>query len=391
VLRLDPGVDAEAVVRSANALLADHQRIRGFSIWTDGALPRTEGTKKLKRAAIKAWVDQGASGALGALGALGASGASGALGADQLQTLIAKFAGARQLDGATSIEGLGLSSLERVELMVALEDQFQTRIDESKFAGAKTLDDLRAVVAAAPQEADVAEPVDFPSWNRRWPVRLVRRASQATWILPLARIFAWVRVSGLEHLEGIKEPVVLASNHQSHFDVPVILIALPGRIRATIAPAMAKEFFKAHFFPAEFSSWQVFTNRLNYYLSAFFFNTFPLPQREAGARQTLRYIGEVTGSGFSVLIFPEGVRSESGDIKPFRGGIGMIGSRLGLPIVPVRIDGVDRVLHTSWKMAKPGPVSVTFGAPIRLSGDNYADLARQIEQAVRDLPTAPAK
>ncbi len=130
------------------------------------------------------------------------------------------------------------------------------------------------------------------------------------------------------------------------------------------------------------------TNRLNYYLSAFFFNTFPLPQREAGARQTLRYIGEVTGDGFSVLIFPEGVRSDSGDIKPFRGGIGMIGSRLGLPIVPVRIDGVDRVLHTSWKMAKPGPVSVTFGAPIRLSGDNYAELAKQVEQAVRDLPIA---
>ena len=54
----------------------------------------------------------------------------------------------------------------------------------------------------------------------------------------------------------------------------------------------------------------------------------------------------------------------------------MIGSRLGLPIVPVRIDGVDRVLHTSWKMAKPGPVSVTFGAPMRLSGDNYAELAQ---------------
>ena len=91
-------------------------------------------------------------------------------------------------------KGSGLSSLERVELMVALEDQFQTRIDETKFAGAKTLDDLRAVIAAAPQEAEVAEPVDFPSWNRAWPVRIVRRVSQATWILPLARIFAWVRV-----------------------------------------------------------------------------------------------------------------------------------------------------------------------------------------------------
>ena len=88
---------------------------------------------------------------------------------------------------------------------------------------------------------------------------------------------------------------MFASNHQSHFDVPVILMALPGAWRARIAPAMAKEFFKAHFFPEGFSPRQVLTNRLNYYLSAFFFNTFPLPQREAGARQTLRYIGEVTG------------------------------------------------------------------------------------------------
>ena len=379
VLVLEPGVDPEAVVRAANAELADHQRVRSFSVWTDGPLPRTEGTKKLKRAAIKQWV------------ASGSSPAAAGTGDDPLQTLLAKFAGARQLDGGTSIEGLGLSSLERVELMVALEDQFQTRIDETKFAGAKTLDDLRSVIAAAPQEADVAEPVDFPSWNRAWPVRIVRRVSQATWILPLARIFAWVKVQGLEHLDHVTGPVVFAANHQSHMDVPVILAALPGAWRAKVAPAMAKEFFKAHFFADQYSPGQVLTNRLNYYLAAFFFNTFPLPQREAGARQTLRYIGEVTGEGFSVLIFPEGVRSDSGEIREFRGGIGMIGSRLGLPIIPVRLDGVDRVLHTSWKMAKPGPVSVTFGAPIRLSGDNYAELAKQVERAVRDLPIARRK
>ncbi|MEO7158365.1 MAG: lysophospholipid acyltransferase family protein [Vicinamibacterales bacterium] len=196
---------------------------------------------------------------------------------------------------------------------------------------------------------------------------------------------------GLEHLDDVSGPVVFASNHQSHFDVPVILAALPGSVRATIAPAMSKEFFKAHFFPEGYSSRQVLTNRANYYLSAFFFNTFPLPQREAGARQTLRYIGDVTSDGFSVLLFPEGVRSQDGAIQPFRGGIGMIGSRLGLPIIPVRLEGVDRVLHTTWKMAQPGPVSVTFGAPIRLAGDNYSELARQVEQAVRDLPIAPAK
>ncbi len=196
------------------------------------------------------------------------------------------------------------------------------------------------MITAAPQAPEVSEPVDFPSWNRAWPVRVVRRASLATWILPLGRIFAWVRVRGLEHLDQLSGPVVFASNHQSHFDVPVILMALPGRWRKQIAPAMAKEFFKAHFFPQEFSALAVLTNRLNYYLAAFFFNTFPLPQREAGARQTLRYIGEVTGDGFSVLIFPEGVRSATGEMQPFRGGIAMIGARLGLPIVPGRVVAV---------------------------------------------------
>ena len=66
----------------------------------------------------------------------------------------------------------------------------------------------------------------------------------------------------------------------------------------------------------------------------------------------------------------------------------MIGARLGVPVVPVRIDGVDRILPTGAHWATPGPVSVTFGAPMRLSGDNYADLAAQVEKSVRDLPIA---
>ena len=104
-----------------------------------------------------------------------------------------------------------------------------------------------------------------------------------------------------------------------------------------------------------------------------------------GTRHTLRYMGELLSGGTSILIFPEGVRSDTGHIKPFRGGIGMIGSRLDVPVVPVRIDGVDRVLHPSWTMARPGKVRVAFGAPLRLRGDDYADLARQVEEKVRSL------
>jgi 1-acyl-sn-glycerol-3-phosphate acyltransferase len=63
----------------------------------------------------------------------------------------------------------------------------------------------------------------------------------------------------------------------------------------------------------------------------------------------------------------------------------MIGSRLNLPVIPVRLDGVDRVLHPSWKMARRGPVEVRFGAPIIFQGDDYPSMARQLEEAVRLL------
>ena len=179
--------------------------------------------------------------------------------------------------------------------------------------------------------------------------------------------------------------MIFAANHQSHMDTPVVMAALPPRFRYRLAVAMAKEFFKPHFFPEQYGRMARFTNGLNYYLAALMFNAFPLPQREAGARQTLRYIGEVLGDGFSVLIFPEGHRTDAGEIDRFRPGIGMIASRLGVPVVPVRIDGLERVLHHTWRMARPGRVRVAFGAPLELTGDDYEALAQRVEDAVRAL------
>jgi len=273
-----------------------------------------------------------------------------------------------------------------VELMVALEDTFHTHLDEGAFAGARDLKDLRAVVKrAAATEAAPPEPVNFPAWNRSWPARAIRNVSLATWLLPLGRVFAWLTVSGREHLDAIRGPVIFAVNHQSHMDTPVVLTALPPRWRYRTATAMAKEFFKAHFFPEQYGRAAWFSNSLNYYLAALMFNAFPLPQREAGARQTLQYIGDLVGHDWSVLIFPEGKRSDAGDIGRFMPGVGMIASRLGVPVVPVRIVGLDKVLHHTWRMARPGRVRVIFGKPLHLTGDDYEALARTVEEAVRKL------
>jgi long-chain acyl-CoA synthetase len=379
VLVLEPGADMDEIVRAANLRLGDHQKIRGAAIWPGSELPRTEGTRKLKRRELKLWLT----------GAQDRQRPASADSGRSVASVLARFAPGRTLAPITTIDELGLSSLEHVELMMALEEAFQVTIDESRFASAKTVADLDALTkpidTTGPAAVASTEPIDFPSWNRTLFARALRRASLPTWILPLGRVFAQVEARGLEHLENLSGPVIFAANHQSHFDTPAILDALPPRWRYQVAPAMAKEFFKAHFYPEQHTRRAYWKNSANYYLASMFFNAFPLPQRESGTRQTLRYIGELISRGESILIYPEGRRTESGAIGRFQPGVAMIAARLDVPVVPVRLNGLDRILHHTWKFPKRGRALVTFGAPMSLKGHDYAALARGVEAAVSAL------
>ncbi len=389
VLVLAPGADADAAIRGANAQLDDYQRIWSRSVWPGEALPRTEGTQKLRRRELQRWVEGAPTPATGA-----ASGSA-------VEDVVSRFAGGRSVRADTTLDELGLSSLDRVELTMALEEACHVTIDETRLADAKTVGELKALCEGSggsggsgrsesgePRGAAtgrVAAPLVFPRWNRSGVARFLRRVSLPTWILPLGRVFMSLKVEGLEHLRDLDGPVVFAANHQSHLDTPAILSALPPRWRYALAPAMAKEFFHSHFNRREAGLWKWSWNTLGYVLASLFFNAFPLPQREAGARQTLRYIGEIASRGGSILIFPEGKRSQDGEIGPFRPGVGMIGSRLELAVVPVRIEGLDKVLDPSMRFPRRGPVHVAFGPPIHLTGDDYGQNAARVEEAVRRL------
>jgi long-chain acyl-CoA synthetase len=392
ILVLADGTDPDLVVRQANAALGDHQKIRATAIWPGKELPRTEGTRKLKRRELRNW--------LSGQKRSPEDGATRGSTARDVPGVLARFAPGRTLTSETTIDELGLSSLERVELMMALEETFEVTVDESAFSAATTIRDLEQLVATTdwgqtgvragsdrgqtgvrPHDAEIV----FPAWNRSLPARAARRVSLPTWILPVGRIFARVTVTGLEHLERIDGPVIFAANHQSHFDGPVILDSLPPKWRYRTAPAMMKEFFNAHFFPERHTRKQWFTNSLNYYLSALFFNAFPLTQGSSGTRQTLRYVGELVGDGYSILIFPEGRRTEAGEIAPFQPGVGMIASRLGVPVVPVRLEGLDQVLPRHARFPTVSKARCAFGAPIVLTGNDYATLAARVAAAVRAL------
>jgi long-chain acyl-CoA synthetase len=194
-----------------------------------------------------------------------------------------------------------------------------------------------------------------------------------------------LRVEGREHLASLQGPVLFAPNHQSHADTPALMIALPARWRYRLAPVMWKEYFGPYFHPDGAGLGARLSSALLYYLACGLFNAFPIPQEEAGTRDSLRYLGEVLAGGDSVLVFPEGQRTEDGAMEWFRPGVGLIGARTGVPVVPVRIEGLDKVLHRKTWWPRRGPVRVAFGAPLRLQGDDYRALARRVEDAVRRL------
>ena len=124
---------------------------------------------------------------------------------------------------------------------------------------------------------------------------------------------------------------------------------------------MSKEFFDAHFYPGAPPSFDRFTNGLNYYLSTLVFNAFPFRSErpEHGKRFVTRE--NSSNEGWCIVIFPEGQITETGEIARFMPGVGMMASRLNVPVVPVRLEGLDKVLHRTWRMAIPGRVTVKFG------------------------------
>lgn len=366
VLVLEAGVDPEAVIRETNQQLEAHQKVRAFSVWPEPALPRTSGTGKLKRAAVAQWV--------------AGTAAPAASAGESVEAILSKFAAGRAVTAGTTIEELGLSSLDRIQLLMELEAKSGAPVTEAQFAQAKTVEDLARLKPAAAPETFV-----FPEWNRGALAQIVRRLALPLVILPLARAFAWLKVEGLENLRDVPGPVIFASSHQSHFDVPCILFALPAARRYRLATAMSKEFFNPHFYPGNYSFGERCRSSLMYYLSCLLLNTFPLPQRESGARSSLRYAAEMAAEGWSILIFPEGKRTDRGEIHPFQPGVGMLAARLEIPVVPVRLIGLEKVLHKDAKFATPGRAKVVFGKPIRCSGGDYAAIAADVEAAVRAL------
>jgi long-chain acyl-CoA synthetase len=371
----------ESAVQRANKLLAGFQQIRRWLVWPDDDFPRTS-TQKPRTQLIQQFVQSQAR-------EPGEARAQSLADAGTLAGLVGRITGQahrRLPDGANLSTDLNLSSIDRVELMSALEDRYQVEIDESDFGAASTVGDLEKMLR---QPSGSESKYHYPRWTQRWPVTWIRWVVYYSLSWPATLLLGYPRIAGRENLRGVRGPLLIVSNHVTYVDIGFILAALPARLRNRLAVAMLGERLGAMRHPAAtdgiFSRW---LDRLDYVLLVALFNVFPLPQR-TGFRKSFAFAGESADRGYSVVVFPEGRRTETGKMSPFRAGIGLLAKKLDLPVLPVRIDGLFELKRAGRHWARPGTVMVTIGKPVQI--DRAAEpesIARELESRVRSLAAA---
>ncbi|MGZ4829153.1 MAG: AMP-binding protein [Candidatus Angelobacter sp.] len=382
VLLLNNGDSGNLAVANANQTLADFQKIRRWFVWPDDDFPRTSTQKpKLEviRRAAEAQMNNGTPVAVAATRGRAAEGT--------LEELVDNIAGRHvELRPGSHLEhDLNLSSLDRVELMAAIENRYQVDLGDREFSKVNTVADLENLLKKSAPEV---KKNDYP--YSRWPqsrlVRWIRVLAYHCITLPYIMVMARPRVIGRERLKDFRGPALIISNHIAQIDIGFLMAALPMHLRNRLGVAMQGEMLRSMRHPPK--DWfflKRWWEQLQYALIAAFFNVFSLPQR-AKYRESFRFAGELADRGYSVVIFPEGRRTETGEMSPFRSGIGLLATHLNLPIIPMRIDGLFPLKIAKKHYAPPHAVQVKIGNPVTFEPTaDPEEIAKELQRIVEKL------
>jgi len=382
VLLLNNSDSGNVAIANANQTLADFQKIRRWFVWPDDDFPRTS-TQKPKLELIRRAAETQMNGST----ATAVAATSGRAGDGTLEELVSNIAG-RHIElkpGAHLENDLNLSSLDRVELMASIENRYQVDLGDREFSKVNTVADLENLLKKSAPEAKKAD-YPYSRWPQRWLVRWIRVLIYHCITLPYIMVMARPRVIGRERLKNFQGPALIISNHVAQIDIGFLMAALPMGLRNRLGVAMQGEKLRSMRFPPQ--NWffvKRWWEQLQYGLIAALFNVFSLPQRSK-YRESFRFAGELADRGYSVVIFPEGRRTETGEMSPFRSGIGLLATQLNLPIVPMRIDGLFPFKIAKKHYAPPHAVQVRIGDPVRFEPTaDPEEIAKELQSIVEGL------
>ena len=186
-------------------------------------------------------------------------------------------------------------------------------------------------------------------------------------------LFGWFmrgpRVVGAEHLREVEAPVIVCPTHASHLDTSALRLALGPHLRHRLAPAVAADYWRPSRVRWFFAAW----------LGAF-------PFVRTASADSIGAAEALLARGWSILLFPEGTRSRTGEMGALKPGVGLIAKRSGRQVLPARIIGTHEVLPPGARLPRRAQVEVRFGAPIRFDdGEDVRAFVARLEAAVRAL------
>jgi 1-acyl-sn-glycerol-3-phosphate acyltransferase len=186
-----------------------------------------------------------------------------------------------------------------------------------------------------------------------------------SWLI-LATTGVRVRVYGLDRLEPGKT-YVFVSNHQSIYDTPIIFTSLPYQLRIIAKYSLGR-------FP--FLGWHL--SRTGHLL---------VNRRKPDPRGVFNWANALTSKGLSLIVFPEGTRSDTGRVGVFKGGSLYPAVQAGLPIVPISVAGSRHVMRKGQLMTCPGEVELTIHDPIPTIAAAEPNIreVRALAQRVKDV------
>lgn len=361
------GRQAAEIVMEANARLDELQRITGCTVWPDAEFPKTT-TMKIQKFIVRKRLQEGE----------GKEPTGG--GEDRLTGIIARVTGCQTQqvrEDAFLVADLGLTSIARLELVNVLEQEYRLDLDDALIGPQTRVAELRDLLARRERPRRQQR---FRPWVNSPPMRMVRRLCDMAIHFPLLTLFVDLEVRGAGQFKELKMPVLFIANHVSYLDQPVIMKTLSPLWRYRTATAVWAEFFFKNFRNLAQWAWKRFT----YEYGTLALNLFPLPQSQ-GFRSSLQYMGQLVDRGVNLLVFPEGERSASGRLLPFQQGLGIMVTELEIPVVPVKIRGLERVYPRGARWPRRGRVSVTFGEPLRFGLESPEEIVARSRKAIDEL------
>lgn len=263
--------------------------------------------------------------------------------------------------GSHLYEELGLDSLQAIELLLFLDHRLGVSLDDATAERLRTvgelLDEVRSRAGLAPSASKVRPPTAIRSARPYEERSAVDRALMGGFGSGIKTLYdTWFDLE-VRRPENLPEapPYLIAANHVSHLDAPAILSAVREARGKEAARALHVLGARDYFFDTALKRWFFST----------FLNVVPI-EREETSLAGLRTVRSILEGGESALIFPEGTRSRTGEIQPFKPGLGLIGWELEVPIVPVHVAGTHHLLPAGRSVPRRGTVTVTFGAPVRM-------------------------